>query len=44
MSRPRRYLPASIDWGDFICYAIIAGAIMFTVGHLLVSIGEGRLP
>lgn len=42
-SEPRRYKRPSIDFADLLCYIIVSAAIMFTVGHMLVSIGEGRL-
>lgn len=43
MTRPRRY-PRVIDWGDVLCYAVVAVASMFLVGHVMVSIGNGMLP
>ncbi len=43
-TQPRRYHPDSIDWGDLICYLVISAAIMFLVGHVIVSIGNGVLP
>jgi hypothetical protein len=43
MSKPRRY-HASIDWGDVVCYLIVAGWICFMTCHLLLAIGSGRLP
>jgi hypothetical protein len=43
MSKPRRY-HASHNLGDAICYIIIAAAEVFMVAHLLLAIGDGRLP
>ena len=41
MSRPRW---DTFDLGDVICYLVVAFALMFLVGHVLVSIGNGWLP
>ena len=43
-TRPRRYRQDSIDWGDVLCYLLVAFALMFLVGHIIVSIGNGVLP
>ena len=45
MTKPRRYYDrAGISWGDLVVYGIIAIAIMFLVGHVLLAIGDGVLP
>jgi hypothetical protein len=43
MSKPRRYT-VSTDWGAVICYLIVSGWIVFMTAHLLLAIGDGRLP
>lgn len=43
MSKPRRY-HAGPSWGDVICYIIIAAGEVFLTVHVLLAIGDGRLP
>lgn len=44
MTRPRRYLRPTIDWGDVLSYIIAAGVLAFLAVQVILSIGEGRLP
>jgi len=43
MSKPRRYNVVP-DLGDAICYLIVSAWIVFMTAHLLMAIGNGRLP
>lgn len=43
-TRPRLYHRASIDWGAVACYLVVALAIVFLTAHVMLAIGDGRLP
>lgn len=44
MSEPRRYRQDSISLGDWLCYLVVAIALMFLTAHVLLAIGSGVLP